>query len=149
MNDDPRAVVESWYAGLAAMDMAAYLATLHEDVVLNVAGRTRVSGRWHGKRALVDLVLPMVMANLDVDTINLARRWRIVAVDGPIVVGMMQGGATTLDGQAYEQTYCQVFRVQRGLIVESWEFFDTIQAEARLFGKAVDPGRICAEPLAF
>jgi ketosteroid isomerase-like protein len=145
----PRDVVERWYTSLSARDFAAYAATLHEDVIINVAGRTAVSGRWHGKTALFDIVLPRVVANLDVATIDLARHWRIMGVDGSIVTGMMQGGATNLDGETYEQTYCQIFRVEQGLIVESWEFFDTIQAEARLFGKSIDPGAPCTDPLRF
>ena len=147
--DAPRDVVSRWYRSLSPLDAAALLATLHDDVITNVAGRTPVSGRWHGKRILREIVLPRVVANLDLSTIDLARRWRIMAVDGPIVAGMMQGGARTLDGETYDQSYCQLFRVERGLIVETWEFFDTVLAEARLFGNAVDPGPACADPLAF
>ena len=149
MTASPREVVARWYAGLSPLDVAAFVATMHEDVVINVAGRTPVSGRWHGKRALLDVVLPRVVANLDVTTMDLARRWRIMAADGDMVAGMMQGCATTLDGQTYDQTYCQIFRVEGGLIVESWEFFDTMQAEVRLFGKVADPGVVRDEPLTF
>ncbi len=146
---EPRAVVERWYASLSAMDMKTYAATMHDDIVVNVVGRTAVSGRWRGKKTLMEVVLPMVVANLDASTINLSRHFRIMAVDGPIVVGLMEGGARTKDGAEYDQQYCQVFRVEDGLIVEAWEFFDTVQAEARLFGKPIDPGEKVADRLAF
>lgn len=149
MSDEPRAVVERWYRSLSFMDVESFAATLHEDFINNVAGRTAVSGRSYGKKQLFEEVFPRVMANLDPATINLARRHRIMAVDGPIVVGMMQGGAETKDGEEYDQTYCQIFRVEDGLIREIWEFFDTIQAEARLFGNPVDPGKPINDPLTF
>lgn len=149
MANEPREVVERWYASLSAMDIDAFAATLHEDFINNVAGRTAVSGRSYGKLQLFGDVFPLVMANLVPGTVNLARRYRIMAVDDPIVVGMMEGGAETKDGQRYEQTYCQIFRVDDGLIHEIWEFFDTMQAEVRLFGKAVDAGNPVADPLRF
>jgi ketosteroid isomerase-like protein len=149
MTADPRTVVEQWYGSLAALDMAGFAATLHEDVITNVAGRTAVSGRWHGKAELMHVVLPRVVRNLQPGTINLAHRHRIMAVDGPIVVGLMEGHATTTSGDLYQQQYCQIFRVEAGLIVEIWEFFDTVQAEARLFGKPIDPGPPLPQPLEF
>lgn len=149
MSDEPRAVVERWYHSLSCMDVERFAATLHDDFINNVAGRTAVSGRSYGKKQLFEEVFPLVMANLDPATINLARRHRIMAVDGQIVVGMMQGGAMTKDGQEYDQTYCQIFRVEDGLIHEIWEFFDTMQAEARLFDNPVDPGKRVDDPLVF
>jgi ketosteroid isomerase-like protein len=142
-------VVAQWYTALATMDLEAYEETLHHDIVLNVAGRTAVSGRFHGKRTVLDVIVPRVMASLEPASVNLARRWRIMAVDGPIVVGMMEGGATTKDGHGYDQQYCQIFRVEAGVIVESWEFSDTVQAEVRLFGKHMDPGEPPTDPLLF
>jgi ketosteroid isomerase-like protein len=62
---------------------------------------------------------------------------------------MMAGGADTLDGRRYDQTYCQIFRVEQGTIREIWEFFDTMQAEARLFGNSADPGTEPDDPLRF
>ena len=145
----PRAVVEKWYASLSAMDIESFSTTLHDDFINNVAGRTPVSGRSYGKKQLFESVFPLVMANLVPGTVNLARRYRIMAVDGPIVVGMMEGGADTVDGQRYGQTYCQIFRVEDGTIREIWEFFDTMQAEARLFGNPVNPGEVVDDPLRF
>ena len=146
---EPRAVVEQWYRCLSTMDIDGFAATLHDDFINNVVGRTAVSGRSYGKRQLFDDVFPLVMANLVPGTVNLARRYRIMAVDGPIVVGMMEGGADTKDGERYEQTYCQIFRVENGAIREIWEFFDTMQAEVRLFGRPADPGQAVDDPLLF
>lgn len=149
MPPDPRAVVEQWYRCLSTMDMEGYAATLHDDFINNVAGRTAVSGRSYGKKQLFEEIFPLVMANLDPAMVNLAQRYRIMAVDGPIVVGMMEGGAQTKDGQLYDQKYCQIFRVEDGTIREIWEFFDTMQAKVRLFSHPADPGEPVKDPLRF
>ncbi len=145
----PRDIVEQWYDSLSRINIASFSATLSDDLVNNVVGRTPISGRSHSKAELFDRVFPLVMQNLDAATVNLARRYRIMAVDGDIVVGMMEGGATTRDGDRYEQQYCQIFRIEEGLIAEIWEFFDTVQCEARLFKRPIDVGTTPADPLRF
>lgn len=144
-----RAIVERWYDCLSRMDVEAYKQTLSQDIIINVLGRTPISGRCHGQKQLFEEVLPQVMRNLAPGTINLAQRYRIMAVDGDIVVGMMEGGGETKDGARYEQQYCHIFRIEDGVIAEIWEFFDTVQAEARLFGKGIDAGERPRDPLRF
>ncbi|MFM2371627.1 MAG: hypothetical protein RIS85_1349 [Pseudomonadota bacterium] len=144
-----RALVEQWYDSLQKMDIDRFAATLSDDFINNVVGRTPISGRSTSKKQLFDEIFPRVMENLDPATVNLARRWRIMAVDDSIVVGMMEGGAMTLDGTPYEQQYCQIFRIEDGLIAEIWEFFDTVQCEARLFRKPMDVGAQPVAPLRF
>ena len=145
----PRELVEQWYGSLARMDIESFAVTLSDNFVNNVVGRTPISGRSHSKAQLFDEIFPLVMQNLDPATVNLARRHRIMAVDGDIVVGMMEGGAMTLDGAPYEQQYCQIFRIEDGLIAEIWEFFDTVQCEERLFKRPFDVGSVTADPLRF
>lgn len=144
-----RELVEQWYDSLSRMDMEAFAETLSDSFVNNVVGRTPLSGRSHSKSQLFEEIFPLVMQNLDPATVNLARRYRIMAVDGDIAVGMMEGGAKTLDGELYEQQYCQIFRVEDGLIAEIWEFFDTVQCEARLFKRPIAVGAKPADPLRF
>jgi ketosteroid isomerase-like protein len=149
LEKNARAIVERWYDCLSRMDIEAYKRTLSEDIIINVLGRTPISGRCCGQRQLFEEVLPELMRKLVPGTINLARHHRIMAVDGNIVVGMMEGGGDTLDGARYEQQYCHIFRIENGLIAEIWEFFDTVQVEVRLFGKAIDAGRKPDDPLRF
>ena len=144
-----RAVVERWYDCLSRMDVDAYKQTLSPDIIINVLGRTPISGRCCGQKQLFEEVLPEVMRNLVPGTINLAQRHRIMTVDGNIVVGMMEGGGDTKDGARYDQQYRHIFRIEDGMIAEIWEFFDTVQAEARLFGKTFDAGQKPKDPLRF
>lgn len=144
-----RALVERWYDCLSRMDVEGYKQTLSEDVIINVPGTTPISGRCYGQKQLFEEIFPQVMGNLVPGTINLARRHRIMAVDGNIVVGMMEGGGDTQDGGRYEQQYCHIFRVEDGVVAEIWEFCDTVQAEARLFGKKIDAGERPRDPLRF
>lgn len=144
-----RELVERWYDCLSRMDVEGYKQTLSQDIIINVPGTMPISGRCYGQKQLFEDVFPKVMENLVSGTINLARRHRIMAVDGNIVVGMMEGGGDTRDGARYEQQYCHIFRVEGGVVAEIWEFCDTVQAEARLFGKAIDAGNAPRDPLRF
>lgn len=144
-----RAIVERWYDCLSRMDVDGYKQTLSPDVIINVPGTMPISGRCYGQKQLFEEIFPQVVGNLVPGTINLARRHRIMAVDGDIVAGMMEGGGDTRDGGRYEQQYCHIFRVENGVIAEIWEFCDTAQAEARLFGKTIDVGQRPRDPLRF
>ena len=45
--------------------------------------------------------------------------------DEQLVILQFVMSATTAAGDAYENDYCMVFRVEDGLISEVWEYFDT------------------------
>jgi ketosteroid isomerase-like protein len=130
MDKSPRVVVEQWFAALGSLDLEAFVALHREDVVYNVAGRTEVSGRWQGRGQLLEVVLPRVIRNLDLSTVCLSRRYRIMAVDGDTVVGLMQGDAKTELGHEYNHICCLIFRVEDARIAEVWEFFDTFKGDS-------------------
>jgi len=65
--------------------------------------------------------------------IQFATKWTIVAAEGDRVVGLMQGGGPTKDGHNYEQTYCEIFTIRDGKILEMHNFFDTVLVEQCLF----------------
>ena len=52
-----------------------------------------------------------------------------MAAEGNCVVGIMQGGGPTKDGDRYDQTYCEIFTIEDGKIVELHAFFDTVLIE--------------------
>jgi ketosteroid isomerase-like protein len=83
-------------------------------------------------------IIPQVFAALDPGKLAFADPYRIHAVEGGQVAGMMTGGGYTPDGREYIQTYAHFFTVRDGLLVEVWEFFDTELAQQRLFDKPVE-----------
>jgi ketosteroid isomerase-like protein len=129
-----RRLVERWYRALAEGDFDTIFDLHDDDVVYNMVGNTPVSGRIHGKDACCNgMISQKLLDKLIPDKIQFAKKWTIVAAEGDRVVGLMQGGGPTKDGHNYEQTYCEIFTIRDGKIVEMHNFFDTVLVEQCLF----------------
>ena len=50
----------------------------------------------------------------------------------------MQGGGPTVNGGRYDQTYCEIFTIRDGLIIEMHNFFDTVLVEDALFSNRLE-----------
>ena len=129
-----RRLVERWYQALAEGDFETIFDMHHEDVVYNMVGNTPVSGRIYGKEACCNgMIGQKLLEKLVPEKIRFSREWTIVAAEGDRVVGLMRGGGPTKDGRDYDQTYCEIFTIRDGKIVEMHNFFDTVLVEACLF----------------
>ena len=138
-NEKNRAVIEKFYTALGENDFEL-LAPLHrDDIVMNVLGRSPVSGRFEGREACFgpDGVATRVFHRIG-PGYQFGAEWRIVAVDEPYVVGFSRGEGASANGGRYDQTYCQVFRLEDGLIVEMHEFLDTVVVEDALYGNRLE-----------
>jgi ketosteroid isomerase-like protein len=125
--------IEDYYRRLSKGDFEKFISLHAEDVIFNLAGRTPVSGRFIGRAKCIEAVLKPVAKSLQPGKFKFAKKWRIMAADENRVVAIMQGGGTTKNDCSYEQTYCQIFTLSNGKILEVHEFFDTALAEAALF----------------
>jgi ketosteroid isomerase-like protein len=135
--EDNRRLIERWYEALAAGDFQTIFDMHHDDVVYNMVGNTPVSGRIYGKDACCNgMIAQKLLDKLVPDEVRFAKRWKIVAAEGDRVVGLMQGGGPTRNGQSYEQTYCEIFTIRDGKIAEMHNFFDTVLVEQCLFDNA-------------
>jgi len=132
---DNRKLIENWYEALAAGDWDT-IADMHaDDVVYNMVGTTPVSGRLVGKEECIgEMIGQKLLGNLVVEEVKFAKKWRIMAAEGNCVVGVMQGGGPTKDGDHYDQTYCEIFTIEGGKIIEVHAFFDTVLVERCLNG---------------
>ena len=129
-----RQLITRWYEALAAGDFDTIFAMHHDDVVYNMIGNTPVSGRLHGKEACCNsMIAQKLLEKLVPGEFQFAKRWTIVAAEGNRVVGLMQGGGPTRNGGNYEQTYCEIFTIRDGKIIEMHNFFDTVLVESALF----------------
>ena len=54
--------------------------------------------------------------------------------EGDVVVAETSGTAETLDGVAYNNTYCQIFTIRDGRISQVKEYFDTALTDT-VFGQ--------------
>jgi len=137
--EENRRLVERWYQALAAGDFETIFDMHHENVVYNMVGNTPVSGRIYGKQACCKgMIGEKLLEKLVPEQIQFAKEWKIVAAEGDRVVGLMKGGGPTLDGNNYEQTYCEIFTIQGGKIMEMHNFFDTVLVEQCLFENALE-----------
>jgi uncharacterized protein len=126
-------------------DWATVEAMYHDDIVIHMAGTTPASGRLTGKRAVLeDVVASQVHAALIPERMQFARRWQVMCADDERVVAIMEGGGPTIDGDTYDQTYCEIFRFEGGRIIEMHAFFDTALAERALFGNPLRQERMAA-----
>lgn len=124
------ALIERYYQCLHDGDFET-LAALHaDDVAFNMLGSTPVSGRWEGRQECFGpLVADAVLGKLRPGEYQFGKIWRIMCADDHSVVGIMQGGGPGLNGEIYDQTYCQVFNIREGKISELHEFYDTALVE--------------------
>lgn len=106
----------------------------HEDIVVHLAGTTPASGRLEGKAAVTDtLIAKQVHGALVPESIQFAKRWKIMCADDERVVAIMEGGGPTLAGDLYDQTYCEIFRFKDDKVIEMHAFLDTALVERALF----------------
>jgi ketosteroid isomerase-like protein len=137
--EDNRRLIERWYEALAAGDFQTIFDMHHDDVVYNMVGNTPVSGRIYGKDACCNgMIAQKLLDKLVPEEVRFAKRWKIVAAEGDRVVGLMQGGGPTKSGESYEQTYCEIFTIRDGKIVEMHNFFDTVLVEQCLFDNPLE-----------
>jgi hypothetical protein len=133
-----RALITRWYEALAAGDFEAIFEMHHDDVVYNMVGNTPVSGRIHGKEACCNgMIAEKLLEKLVPGEFRFSKTWTIVAAEGDRVVGLMQGGGPTLNGGNYDQTYCEIFTIRDGKIIEMRNFFDTVLVEECLFDNSL------------
>lgn len=125
-----RQVVLDFYEAGARGDMDACFALLADDVSWTNIGSTKFSGTYTGKQQLVEQLLGPLFGQLKAGIRSKIER--LVAEDD-IVVAQTSGTAETLDGKPYNNTYCQVIRIQDGKIADVTEYFDTALVNA-VFG---------------
>ena len=131
-------LIEKWYIALAEGDFETIFDMHHEDVVYNMLGSTPVSGRIYGKDACCNgMIGQKLLEKLIPEKIKFSKKWKIVAAEGNRVVGLMEGGGPTQSGEEYNQTYCEIFTIRGGKIIELHAFFDTVLVEQCLFNNSL------------
>jgi ketosteroid isomerase-like protein len=102
---------------------------LADDVTWTNIGSTKYSGSFHGKADLVARLLQPVFGQLQNGITSAVDN---VVAEGDWVVVQSRGTAETKDGRPYNNSYCHVFRIGHGKIVQVTEYLDTELASAVL-----------------
>jgi len=106
-----------------------FVAAMAEDVSWTIIGSTKWSKTYNGKNAvLAELLGPL---NAQLTNGNMITAHRFIAEDDHVVVEG-RGHNVTKAGVPYENTYCWVFRLAEGKVVELVEYTDTALIEAAL-----------------
>lgn len=119
-----REIVDAYYGALAAMDVSAFEALHHPDVVYNVSGQTIISGRYDSFAALQN-ILPAIFDALDFEDFQFGVKWEIMNEDPDGATAIMESRGKAKNGQRYDQRYAHIFGFRDGKIASVHEFFDT------------------------
>ncbi len=126
-----RDIVNAYYEALARLDVDAFEALHHPDVIYNVSGNTIISGRYDSFEAL-KTILPLIFDALDFEQFQFAENWKIMN-DGPDgTTAIMEARGVAKNGKRYDQRYAHIFTFRDGKIASVHEFFDTQLANESL-----------------
>ena len=124
---DNKQVVQTFYDSANRGDMDTCMGQLAEDVTWTNIGTTKYSGTFRGKADLVTRLLQPVFGQLQAGIASVVDN---IVAEGDFVVVQSRGKAETKDGRPYNNTYCHVFKIHGGKIVEVTEYLDTALASA-------------------
>lgn len=137
----PDEVIRDYYAAMTSGDFPHVVELHSPDLVCWMSGTSLVSGRFEGRDALYAHMSKHVLGPLVVGTEPYVKASSIELVDGPMVVGLLHGGLPSKEGGRYDQYYLQIFRIERGLITEIVELFDTVMVETVLMKNRLEVPR--------
>jgi uncharacterized protein len=115
-------VMQGIYAEMAKGNGRPLVESLADDISWTICGTTPWSKTYRGRKAVIaELLAPLTEQFADQYT-NTAHRF--IAEDDYVVVEC-RGRVTTKTGKAYNNSYCNVYRLSNGKIVELTEYLDT------------------------
>ena len=128
-------IIRDFFAALSNGDAARVRALLHDDLAWTIIGDTPVSRTFRGIEDFENGILGAVFKQIDpaagvrVDIIELI-------AEGDKVVARAQGAVKGLYGP-YNNTYCHVFTIRDGKIIQNFEYLDTLLIERSLYGRTL------------
>ena len=123
-------LVRGFFDDISRGNVQGALNRMADDLRFTLIGSTKLSGVYNSRKDFVDRIMAPLGAQLEgALTITIDN----LIADGDFVVVQSHGKSTTRKGIAYNNTYCQVFRVGDGKIQEATEYLDT-ELVTRAFG---------------
>lgn len=115
-------IVQSFYDAANRGDTEGFMGLLADDVTWTNIGTTRYSGAYTGKGDMTARLLGPLFGQLRA---GIAATVHNMIAEGDFVAVQLSGQAETKDGRPYNNTYCHVFGIRDGKIVEVTEYLDT------------------------
>lgn len=136
-----RAVVERFYAALAAADIRGFMALHAPDVVFDLPGSLPLSGHFAGREACVKGVIEPFLTTFDLTRTTFGRHYRILCADDHRVAALMRGGGRTTSGGVADVIFAQLFTVADGQIVHLHQQLDTAHIEDACYANPLRDSR--------
>lgn len=129
-----KALLKAAFEELSKGNGAAFAALWAPDFTWTIIGNTPWSKTYRGSESVrKDLMTPL-FARFATRYTNTATRF--IAEDDYVVVEC-RGNVLTKSGQAYNNTYCYVCRMEAGLLKELTEYLDT-ELVTKALGEMID-----------
>ena len=126
-------VITGFFTALSSGDGPGAIKLLHKDVAWTIIGDTPVSKTFDGARAFEHELMGEVVKKINPD-VGIKMDIIELIAEGDKVVARVKGSVEGKYGP-YNNTYCHVFTVRDGLIVENFEHMDTVLVERALYGR--------------
>ena len=116
-------IVRHIYEEVSKGNHQAFIDAVTEDFTVTLIGTTPFSGTFKGVQEMFEKSMGPVMSALETQPRLVVDR---IIADGDYVVVIDHGeGGVTKKGENYNNTYCNVIRLQDGKIAEITEYCDT------------------------
>ncbi len=120
--EENKELVRGFFDDIGKGNVQAAMDRMAEDLRFTLIGTTRLSGVCNSRKEFVDRIMAPLGAQLEGPlTITVDN----MIAEGDVVAVQSRGKSMTRKGIAYNNTYCQVFRVSAGKIREVTEYLDT------------------------
>jgi ketosteroid isomerase-like protein len=124
-------VIRNMFAELSKGNADAFIGGLADNVRFTIIGTTKFSGTFNGKQEFINKVLAPLAAQLEG---GLTMTIDNLIAEGDYVAMQARGKSNTKSGGTYNNTYCQVFKLNNGKVQEVTEYLDT-EIVTKSFGK--------------
>ena len=129
--NENKEMIRTMFSELGKGNAAAFLGAMSDNVKFNLIGSTKFSGTFNGKEQLTTKVLAPLGAALEGGLVITPDN---LIADGEYVAMQSRGKSTAKNGKSYNNTYCHVFRITNGKVIEVTEYLDT-ELVTSVFGK--------------
>jgi ketosteroid isomerase-like protein len=122
-------IIENIFNELGNGNSAPLLESLADDFRFVVTGSSKWARSYNGKAAVLAELFAPLRAKIEGRIRNVPVRF---IAEGDYVVVEARGRNTTKEGRAYNNTYCNVLRLEGGRLKEWTEYADSAQVDAVL-----------------
>ncbi|MGL4290144.1 MAG: nuclear transport factor 2 family protein [Phreatobacter sp.] len=119
---DNKAILKTVFDGLAEGNSRPFVDSMADTFRWTMAGQSQWSRTYDGKAKVIGELFPVLRARIEGRSRTIAERF---IADDDLVVVEARGDNLAKDGRPYRNSYCFVFRLAGGKLVEMTEYMDT------------------------